>query len=97
MIRTLTIAAMLLSIASTVALAGPAYAELQALRAQAGQEVQNRCLEKYPGDDQQEEVDRCIAEEVTNRTPDYRPAEKGEALICGIEQGSCRPYKEPRR
>jgi hypothetical protein len=60
-----------LLLASVLAIAsfpGYAHAELQALRAQAGQKIQNQCLEKYPGDDQQVEVDRCIEEEATNRS-----------------------------
>jgi hypothetical protein len=69
-----------LLIASVLAIAsfpGHAHAELQTLRTQAAQRIQNQCLEKYPGDDQQAEVDDCIEEEVANRsarvtvTPQY--------------------------
>ena len=45
-----------------------AHAELQTLRAQAGQKIQDQCLDEYPGEDQQAEVDRCIKEEMANRT-----------------------------
>ena len=59
---------LLASVFAIASFPGFAYAELQALRAQAGQKIQNQCLEEYPGDDQQAEVDRCIKEEMANRT-----------------------------
>ena len=54
---------LLASVLAIASFPGFAYAELQALRAQAGQKIQNQCLEEYPGDDQQAEVDRCIKED----------------------------------
>jgi len=59
---------LLASVLAIASIPSSAYAELQALRAQAGQKIQNQCLEKYPGDDQQAEVDRCIEEEAANRS-----------------------------
>jgi hypothetical protein len=70
-----------LLLASALAIAsfsGFAHAELQTLRAQAGQRIQDQCLEKYPGEDQQVEVDGCIEKEVATRsarvtvTPPYQ-------------------------
>jgi hypothetical protein len=59
---------LLASVLAIASIPGSAYAELQALRAQAGQRIQDQCLEKYPGDDQQVEVDRCIEEGAANRS-----------------------------
>jgi len=61
--KTLLIGIAVLFVTSCEAPLRTAHAELQTLRAQAGQKIQDQCLDEYPGEDQQAEVDRCIKED----------------------------------